>query len=127
MTYQEANTAQMKSEATREFNSMKFQKANLTKNVKKCLKLVEVFREENNQSSSPLLNQAATDVMTFYNRAKEQLEALEESMDKYLSLTSLTHEGTDAELDKIIEDLQTAIEVYSQSVDDIKTKNNEIF
>ena len=85
---------------------MKFQKANLTKYIKKCLSLVEQFKEEYNQDSSPLLHQAATEVITFYDRAMEQLEKLEGSMDKFLNLTSLTFEGADAELDKTIEDVQ---------------------
>ena len=38
-------TAEMRSEATRELNGMKFRKANVTKYVKKCVKLVEVFEE----------------------------------------------------------------------------------
>ena len=71
------STAEMSSEATRELNGMKFKKANVTKYVNKCLKLVEVFRGEQTQGNSPLLKQAATDVMTFYNRAKDHLEELE--------------------------------------------------
>ena len=105
---------------------MKYQKACCTKYVNKCLKLVEDFREENNHSS-PLLNQAATDLMTFYNRAKNQLEVLEGSMEKYLDLTSQTHTGSDAELDKIIGDLTASVEVYSKSFKDIKGTNIEIF
>ena len=48
-------------------------------------------------------------------------------MNKFLNLTSLTFEGDDAELDKTIDDVQTQIEKYSQSVDDIKSKNIETF
>ena len=48
-------------------------------------------------------------------------------MNKYLNLTSLTFKGDDAELDKKIDDVQTQIEKYSQSVDDIKSKNIETF
>ena len=65
--------------------------------------------------------------MTLYNRAKGQLEELEESMDKYLRLSSLTHEGSDAELDKLIVDNQAAIEVYSLTFENIKGQNIEIF
>ena len=65
--------------------------------------------------------------MTFYNRAKDQLEELEESMDKYLRLSSLTHEGSDAELDKLIVDNQAAIEVYSLTFENIKGQNIKIF
>ena len=88
---------------------------------------MEDFREENNHDSSPLLNQAATDVKTLYNRAKNQLEVLEGSMEKYLDLTSQTHTGSDAKLDKIIGDLTASVEVYSKSFEDIKGKNIEIF
>ena len=80
----QSEIAKMRSEATRELNGMKFKKANETRNVNKCLKLVEVFRGEQTQGNSPLLKQSATDVMTFYNRTKDHLEELEESMDKYL-------------------------------------------
>ena len=118
--------AEMRSEATRELNGMKYQKACLTKYVNKCLKLVEDFREENNHSS-PLVHQAATDIMTFYNWAKNQLEVLEGSIEKYLDLTSQTHTGSDAELDEIIGDLTVSVEVYSKSFEDIKGTNIEIF
>ena len=37
-------------------------------------------------------------------------------MDKYVNLTSLTFEGDYAELDKTIDDVQTALDQYSQSV-----------
>ena len=84
---------------------------------------MEDLREENNDGSSPLLNQAATDIMTFYNWAKNQLEVLEGSIEKYLDLTSQTHTGSDAELDEIIGDLTVSIEVYSKSFKDIKGTN----
>ena len=48
-------------------------------------------------------------------------------MNKFLNLTSQTFEGDDAELDENIDEVQTQIEKYSQSVDDIKSKNIETF
>ena len=42
----QSEIAKMRSEATRELNGMKFKKANVTRNVNKCLKLVEVFKGE---------------------------------------------------------------------------------
>ena len=89
----QSTPAEMRSEATRELKGIKFKKANVTRNVNKCLKLVEVFRVEKSQENSPLLKQLATDAMTHYNRAKDSLEDLEESMDKFLRLSSLTHDG----------------------------------
>ena len=80
----QSEIAKMRSEATRELNGMKFKKANVTRNVNKCLKLVEVFKGEKSQVNSPLLKQSAEDVMTHYNRAKDSLEDLEESMNKCL-------------------------------------------
>ena len=124
MTDQEPNLAQMKSDATREYNLIQFQNANLTTYVKKCFNLVERFKEEYNQSSSLLLHQAATEVMTFYNWAKDQLEALEGSMNKFFNLTSQTQQGNNWGL---IGDLQVDVEVYSQSFEDIKGKNIKIF
>ena len=38
--------AEMRLEVTQQFNGMKFKKANVTRNVNKCIKLVEVFRGE---------------------------------------------------------------------------------
>ena len=48
-------------------------------------------------------------------------------MDKYLRLSLLTHEGSDADLDKLIVDNQAAIEVYSLTFENIKGQNIEIF
>ena len=98
----QSTAAEMRSKATRELKGIKFKKGNVTRNVNKCLKLVEVFRGETSQDNSPLLKQSATDVMTLYNRAKDSIEDLEASMNKYLRLPSLTHDGADAELDKLI-------------------------
>ena len=98
----QSTPAEIRSEVIRELIGIKFKKANVTRNVNKCLKFIEVFRGEQTQGNSPLLKQSATDIMTLYNQAKDSIEDLEESMDKYLRLSSLTHEGPDAELDKLI-------------------------
>ena len=122
----QSEIAKMRSEATRELNGMKFKKANVTRNVNKCLQLVEVFRGEKSQTNSPLLKQSAEDVMTHYNRAKDSLEDLEESMDKYLRLSSLTHGGPGIELQELIDESLAAIEVYSTTFENIKGSNAEI-
>ena len=113
----------MRSEATRELNGIKFKKANVTRNVNKCLKLIEGFRGEQTQGNSPLLKQSAEDVMTLHNRAKDSLEDMEEGMENSLRLSSLTHEGSEMELQELIDDSLAAIEVYSQTFEDIKGKN----
>ena len=61
--------------------------------------------------------------MTLYNQAKDSIEDLKESMEKYLRLSPLTQEGPDAELDKLIVDNQAAIEVYSLTFENIKGQN----
>ena len=86
--------AKMRSEATRELQGMKFKKANITRNINKCLKLVEVCKGES-QINSPLLKKSAEDVMTHYNRAQGFLRDLEESMETFLSLSSHTHDDDD--------------------------------
>ena len=89
--------------------------------------MIDVFRGEQTQGNSPLLKQSAEDVMTLYNQAKDSLEDLEESLKNYLRLSSLTHEGSDVELQELIDDSLAAIEVYSQTFENIKALNIEIF
>ena len=48
-------------------------------------------------------------------------------MDKYLDLTLQTHVGSEADLEKIIGDLQVIVDVYSKSFEDMKDKNIDIF
>ena len=128
MAEMEPNVAQMKSEAVRVHNLMRFQKTTLTKYFNKCLILVERFKQEQNSASSPLLVQAATEVITFHERTTDQLGRLEGNMHKFLDLTMQTFEGDDeSELDKKIDEISTQIEKYSQSVDDLKSKNIETF
>ena len=67
----EPNFAQMKSEAIRAHNLMRFQKTTLTKYVNKCLTLVKRFKDKHNCNSSPLLYQAFSEVITFFDRATE--------------------------------------------------------
>ena len=123
----QSEIAKMRSEATQELNSMKFKESNVTRNVNKCLKLVEVFKGEKTQVNSPLLKQSAEDVMTHYNRAKVSLEDLEESMEKCLRLSWLTHDGPEIDLQELIDDSLAAIEVYSTTFENIKGLNTEIF
>ena len=89
--------------------------------------MVEVFRGEKSQENSPLLKQSAQDIMTHYNWAKDSLEDLEESMEKFLRLSSLTHDGPETELQELIDDSLAAIEVYSTTFENIKGLNTEIF
>ena len=126
MAEMEPNVAQMKSEAVRVHNLMRFHKSILTKYVNKCLILVEQFKQEQNSTSSPLLVQAASEVITFHERTTDQLGRLEGKMHKFLDLTMQTFEGDDeSELDKKIDENSTQMDKYSKAVDDIKTNNIE--
>ena len=119
----EPNLAQMKSEAVRVHNLMRFQKTTLTKYVNKCLILVEKFKQEQSMASSRLLVQAASEVITFHERTTDHLGRLEGNIHKFLDLTMQTFEGDDeSELDKKIDDNSTQMDKYSKAVDDIKTK-----
>ena len=123
----QSEIAKMRSEANCELNGMKFKKATVTRNINKCLKLVEVCKGES-QINSPLLKQSAEDVMTHYNRAQGSLRELEESMEKFLSLSSHTHDDEDEDdLQDLIDESLAAIEVYSTTFDNIKGLNDEIF
>ena len=53
---------QMKAEAARINNLIKVQKITITKNVTKCLTLLDRFKQEQNNGNSSLPNQAAKEV-----------------------------------------------------------------
>ena len=55
---------QIKQEAKKINNLMKFQKITITKNVNKCLTLLDQFKQEQNYGNSPLVEQAAREVET---------------------------------------------------------------
>ena len=56
-----------------------------------CLTLLEACKGEV-QSTSHLSRQSAEDTMTHYNQAQSSVNELEESIDKYLTLISSTHQ-----------------------------------
>ena len=104
----------MKSEANCELNSIKFKKSKATRNVNQCLSLLEVCKKESQILNSSLLKQSAEDVMTHYNRAQSSLKELEESMDKYLTLSLPTYNNDDEDnLQDMIDEGLAAIDVYS--------------
>ena len=77
---------QMKTEATRIHNIMKVQKVTITKNVDKCLTLLDRFKQEQNNGNSPLVTQAAREVETFYRKITDQLDELDTNMQRYIDL-----------------------------------------
>ena len=105
----QSKIAKMRSEANRELNGMKFKKATVIRNINKCLKLVEVCKGES-QINSPLLKQSAEDIMTHYNRAQSSLKELEESMEKYLTLSSHTHNNDEDDDEDNQDNLQELID-----------------
>ena len=125
----------MKSEANCELNGIKYKKSKVTRNINQCLILIEVCKGES-QINSPLLKQSAEDVMTHYNRAQGSLKELEESMEKYLTLTLHAHQNEDNDdddeenqdsLQQLIDESLAAIEEYSTKFHNIKRLNTEIF
>ena len=110
----QSKIAKMRSEANRELNGMKFKKATVIRNINKCLKLVEVCRRESQIGNSPLLKQLAEDLIVHYNRTQGSLRELEERMEKFLSLSSHTHDDdNEDDLQELIDESLAAIEVYS--------------
>ena len=79
MAEMEPNMASMKAEAVRVHNLMWVQKITVTKNVTKCLHLLDLFKKEQNSGSSPLLVQSASEVITFHGRTTDQLSRLKGS------------------------------------------------
>ena len=73
----------MKQEATGINNLMEFQKINITRNVDKCLTLLDCFKQEQNSDNFPLVTQAAREVETFY---RDQLDGLDTNMQRYIDL-----------------------------------------
>ena len=125
----------MKSDANRELNGIKFKKSKVTRNINQCLILLEVCKGEAH-IKSPLLKQSAEDTMTHYNRAQSSLKELEECMEKYLTLTSHTHQNDDNDdddeenqdsLQQLIDGSLAAIDEYSTRFYSIKGSNTEIF
>ena len=80
MAEMEPNMVQMKAEAVKVHNLMRVQKSTLTKYANKCLLQLERFKQEQDSVSSPLLVQAASEVITFHGRTTDQLNRLEGNM-----------------------------------------------
>ena len=75
---------------------------NIQTSLHSIRRLVEVFNGNKSQVNSPLLKQSSEDVMTNYNRAKDSLEDLEERMEKFLRLSSVTHDGPEIYLHELM-------------------------
>ena len=68
-------------------NIMKVQKMTITKNVTKCLKLLDQFKFEQKHVNSPLIKQAASEFETVYKKLTEQLAGLDQNMQRYMILS----------------------------------------
>ena len=118
----------MRAEAARVNNLMQVQKITVTKNVTKCLHLLDLLKKDQNSGSSPLLVQSASEVITFHGRTTDQLNRLEGNMQRFLDLSVQTFTGDDeSELDRKIEDISTQMDKYTKTVDCIRTNNIENF
>ena len=69
---------------------MKIQKINITRNVDKCLTLLDRFKQEQNKGNSPLLTQAAKEVDSFYKKTTDHLDGFDSNMQRYLDLSVQT-------------------------------------
>ena len=130
--------AKMRLEANRELNGIKSKKTTVTRNINKCLKLVEVCKGES-QINSPLLKQSAEDIMTHYIRAQSSLNKLEASMEKYLTLMTHTHQNKDDiviheteednqdSLQQLIDQNMATIDEYSTKFHNIRRSNIDKF
>ena len=124
----ERNKKGDKKEASKMDNIMKVQKMTITKNVTKCLKLLDQFKFEQKHVNSPLIKQAASEFETAHKKLIEQLAGLDQNMQKYmiLSVQAVTELGEGVLEQKILE--QTAqMEKYSHMVESIKENNLEVF
>ena len=61
---------------------MKVQKITITKNVTKCLKLLDRFKIEQKYGNSPLMKQAASEVEISHRKLTEQLVGLDQNMQR---------------------------------------------
>ena len=86
MAETEQSMVSMRAEATRLNGLMRVQKISLTKLVNKSLQLMETFKREQVQDSSPLVTQCATDVMKFHERTTDLLTRRDSNMNRYQEL-----------------------------------------
>jgi len=98
--------------------------------VNKCLTLLDQFKQEKNYGNSPLVDQAAKEVKTFYRKLKDQLDGLDQNMQRQryikLSVQAVIETGEGVLEQQILE--QTAqMDKYSKAVEDIKRNNIEAF
>ena len=115
MADMEPRMVSMRSEAFRINNLMRVQKMTVTKNVTKCLLLLDQFKKEQNNGNSPLLLQSATEVNTFYKRTTDHLGRLESSMQRYLDLSVQTFTGREeGDLDRKIEQNSAQLDRYTR-------------
>ena len=67
-------------------NVLTFQKSNITRNVNRCLTLLDCFKQEQNIDNSPLVTQAAREVETSYRKLTEQLDGLDTNTQRYIDI-----------------------------------------
>ena len=90
MMTDQSETAKMLSDAKRELAGLKYKKTEVTRNMNKCLTLLEACKRE-----TPLSKTSADDTITQYNRAQISLNDLEASMERYLTLVTQTYREED--------------------------------
>ena len=107
---------QLKQEAKKINNLMKVQKMTITKNVNKCLTLLDQFKQEQNYGNSPLVEQAAREVETLYRKLKAQLERLDTNLQRYINLCVQTTETSEGVLEQKILEQSAQMDKYSKAM-----------
>ena len=77
MMTDQSKTAKMLSDAKRELAGLKYKKAEVTRNMNKCLTLLDACKKE-----TPLSKTLAEDTITQYNRTQVFLNNLEVSVEE---------------------------------------------
>ena len=85
-----SENAKLLSDAKRELAGLKHKKAEVTRNLNKCLTLLDACKNE-----TPLSKTSAEDTITQYNRAQVFPNNLEVSVEKYLTLLTQTYREED--------------------------------
>ena len=100
----------------------------ITKNVTKCLKLLDQFKFEQKHVNSPLIKQVASKFETAYKKLTEQLAGLDQNIERYmiLSVQAVSELGEGVLEHKILEQ-SAQMERHSHMVESIKGNNAEVF
>ena len=134
MMTDQSETAKMLSDTKRELAGLKYRKAEVTRNLNKCLTLLDACKK-----GPPLSKTSTEDTITQYNRTQVFLNNLEVSVENYLTYVTQTYreedyppavgaegeavDGLQVLIDKNIESLTD----YTNKFFDIRGKNIEIF